>query len=280
MNENIHLHLENVTKIYRGGLSDGSADVKALDGVTLEVPHGQFLAVMGASGSGKSTLLHIAAGLTTPTAGNVTIGGTRISSLSDRRLTQFRRENIGIVFQAFNLIPTLTAEENILLPILAGGGAKSAKTADAMDEILTRLHLVERRRHYPDALSGGEQQRVAIARALFVDFLREDSRNSLFLADEPTGNLDTANSTEICELLRVLCGERHHTMLIVTHEPAVAQWADRIITLRDGKIISDELVKNRTTSVSYPDSASHPDSGTVSVSASVPNAQCVQNQEA
>ncbi len=242
--KNIHLTLEDVTKIYRGGSSDGSADVKALDAVSLEVPHGQFLAVMGASGSGKSTLLHAAAGLTTPTTGSASIGGTRISTLSDRALTRFRRENVGIVFQSFNLIPTLTAEENILLPILAGGGVKSSKTTEAMDKILSRLHLIERRRHYPDALSGGEQQRVAIARALFVDFLNEDSQNSLLLADEPTGNLDTTNSEEICELLRALCDERRHTMIVVTHERAVAQWADRIITLRDGKIISDELVSD------------------------------------
>lgn len=244
MSEQIHLLIENITKIYRGGSADGSADVKALNDVSLKVPQGQFLAVMGASGSGKSTLLHVAAGLTTPTSGRVQIGETLISTLSDRKLTLFRRQNVGIVFQAFNLIPTLTAEENILLPILAGGGVSahggSAKIASAMEQLLKRLHLLDRRSHYPDALSGGEQQRVAIARALFTDFLNENSQNTLLFADEPTGNLDTANSEVICQLLRELCTERHHTMVVVTHEPAVAKWADRVIVLKDGKILRDE----------------------------------------
>ncbi|MBO5436981.1 MAG: ABC transporter ATP-binding protein [Thermoguttaceae bacterium] len=241
MSENIHLHFENITKIYRGGSADGSADVKALDDVSLSVPHGQFLAVMGSSGSGKSTLLHVASGLTKASSGNVQIGETRLSSLSDRQLTHFRRQNIGIVFQAFNLIPTLTAEENILLPILAGGtpSCGKAKMAEAMDQILHRLQLTDRRKHYPDALSGGEQQRVAIARALFTDFLDENSRNSLLFADEPTGNLDTANSEIICRLLRELCDERKHTMVVVTHEPAMARWADRVIVLKDGRIFRD-----------------------------------------
>lgn len=242
MSETTHLFFENITKIYRGGNSDGSADVKALDNVSLEVPHGQFLAVMGASGSGKSTLLHVAAGLTKPSSGAVKINETALDRLSDKALTCFRRQNIGIVFQAFNLIPTLTAEENILLPILAGNTlrAQKANVAKAMDLLLERLRLTERRRHYPDALSGGEQQRVAIARALFTDFLNENSQNSLLLADEPTGNLDTANSEIICRLLRDLCDERRHTMLVVTHEPAIAQWADRVIFLKDGKICRDE----------------------------------------
>lgn len=245
-----HLKCENITKIYHGGSADGVADVHALNGVTLEIPHGQFVAVMGASGSGKSTLLHVAAGLTKPTSGTVKIGETVISSLSDRRLTLFRRQNTGIVFQAFNLIPTLTAEENILLPLLAGGTrgtggitGTSPRVASTMNEILDRLNLQNRRRHYPDALSGGEQQRVAIARALFTDFLTEDSQNSLLFADEPTGNLDTANSEIICRLLRELCTERHHTMLVVTHEPSVAQWADRVITLKDGKIFHDQTTE-------------------------------------
>ena len=241
MTENSHLLCENITKIYRGGSLDGSADVSALKGVTLEVPHGQFLAIMGASGSGKSTLLHIAAGLTKPTSGTVRINETQISSLGDRALTLFRRENVGVVFQAFNLIPTLTAEENILLPILAGGkSGGTEKMNAAMTQILTRLNLLERRRHYPDALSGGEQQRVAIARALFTDFLNEDSKASLLFADEPTGNLDSANSEVICRLLRELCDERKHTMVVVTHESSVAHWADRVITLQDGKILHDQ----------------------------------------
>lgn len=241
MSEKIHLHFKNISKIYRGGSQDGSADVRALDGVSLEVPYGQFLAVMGSSGSGKSTLLHVASGMTKPTSGTVSIGGTQISTLSDRKLTLFRRENVGIVFQAFNLIPTLTAEENILLPLLAGGASAygKARLSAAMEAILSRLQLSERRHHYPDALSGGEQQRVAIARALFTDFLNEDSRDTLLFADEPTGNLDTANGEIICRLLRELCDERHHTMVVVTHEPAIAKWADRVIVLKDGKISRD-----------------------------------------
>ncbi|MDO4570502.1 MAG: ABC transporter ATP-binding protein [Planctomycetia bacterium] len=241
--KNTHLFLDKVTRIYRSGKRNGAGDVKALDEITLRVPEGEFLAVMGASGSGKSTLLHVAAGLTSPTAGSVVVSGTHLEDLSDRQLTLFRRENIGIVFQAFNLVPTLTAEENILLPILAGGGKafreNRAKMASAMDKILERLNLTERRTHYPDALSGGEQQRIAIARALFIDFLTDDARKTLLLADEPTGNLDSTNSEIICRLLRELCDERKHTMIVVTHESAVAKWADRVVTLRDGKILSD-----------------------------------------
>ena len=241
--ENVHLYLDNVCKIYKGGRSDGTTDVKALDGVSLSIPHGQFVAIMGQSGSGKSTLLHVAAGLTKASSGVVKIGESNLETLSDRQLTLFRRENVGVVFQAFNLIPTLTAEENILLPILAGGNrtlkTTRAQQDEAMTRILERLQLTSRRAHYPDARSGGEQQRAAIARALFVDFLKDDSRDSLLLADEPTGNLDSANSEIICKLLRELCNERKHTMLVVTHEPSVAKWADRVVVLKDGQILRD-----------------------------------------
>ncbi len=231
-----HVILKDIKKLYKG---TGSADVMAVNGICLEIPHGQFLAIMGPSGSGKSTLLHIIGGLTTPTDGTVSIDGTLLNGMSDRKLTLFRRKNIGVVFQAFNLISTLTAEENIMLPVLAGYQDIGAdKLHKALDELLERLQLTNRRHHYPDALSGGEQQRVAIARALLLDFA-SDTHGSLLLADEPTGNLDSANGEIICNLLRQLCDERHHTMVVVTHEPSVAAWTDRIVTLKDGTILSD-----------------------------------------
>ena len=242
-----HVSVKELRKIYRGGLHDGSSDVAAVNGISLEIPKGQFLAIMGPSGSGKSTLLHLIGGLTTATEGSVCIDGTPLDGMSDRELTLFRRKNIGVVFQAFNLVSTLTAEENILLPVLAGFQGKELhhdKLEQALKSLLERLKLTDRRHHYPDALSGGEQQRVAIARALLIDFAT-DTHGSLLLADEPTGNLDSANGEVICSLLRSLCDERKHTMIVVTHESSVASWADRIVTLRDGKIVSDIANKSR-----------------------------------
>lgn len=233
-----HVVVGNLKKIYQ----DGSRKVAAVNGIDLIVPRGQFLAVMGASGSGKTTLLHLIAGLTSPTEGSVTVDGVRLDELSDRAQTLFRRRKIGVVFQSFNLIPTLTAEENILLPLLTDGKGSVKKYQSVLDELLKKLELTDRRSHYPDALSGGEQQRVAIARALLPDLAGENT-GSLLLADEPTGNLDSANSESICKLLRDLCTERHHTMIVVTHEDAVAQWADRVITLKDGIIASDETTE-------------------------------------
>jgi putative ABC transport system ATP-binding protein len=197
--------------------------------VSLEVGRGQFLAVMGASGSGKSTLLHLMAGLTQPNDGRIVIAGEDISVMNDRQLTLFRRRQIGLVFQSFNLIPTLTAEENILLPLMLDG--RNGDTGDAkVEKLLDQLGLRTRKGHRPDAMSGGEQQRVAIGRALVADA-------TVILADEPTGNLDSANSKSVCELLRDLSAIHNKTIVMVTHEPHVATFAQEVAVLRDGKIV-------------------------------------------
>ena len=212
-----------LTKIYQ----TGRHRVAALSNVTLHVTPGEFVTVMGASGSGKSTLLHLLAGLTEPTSGNVKISNVDLSGLSDTARTRFRLENIGIVFQTFNLIPTLTAEENILLPSLIAGD-KTMPPAQ-LDELLEFLDIKERRRHRPDSLSGGEQQRVAIGRALSMN-------PALIFADEPTGNLDSGNSKNLCQLLRNLCDQQGRTIVLVTHDQHVAEYGDRCILLQDGTI--------------------------------------------
>jgi putative ABC transport system ATP-binding protein len=219
------LCVENVEKQFR----QGDRSVAALSGVSLEVAQGQFLAIMGASGSGKSTLLHLMAGLTKADGGRVVINGTDLGALGDRALTLFRRRQIGLVFQSFNLIPTLTAEENVLLPLMLEGGNGQAGRA-RVDELLETLGLASRRGHRPDAMSGGEQQRVAIGRALVAD-------PAVILADEPTGNLDSANSRSVCELLRDLSQIHNKTIVMVTHEPTVAAYAQEVAVLRDGKLI-------------------------------------------
>jgi putative ABC transport system ATP-binding protein len=218
------LVVENVRKQFR----QGDRAVSALDGVSLEVPQGQFLAVMGASGSGKSTLLHLMAGLAKADGGRVLVNGTDLSGMKDRDLTLFRRRQIGLVFQSFNLIPTLTAEENIALPLMLEGrnGTGNAK----VNELLESLGLSKRRHHRPDAMSGGEQQRVAIGRALVSD-------PAVILADEPTGNLDSANSRSVCELLRDLSVIHNKTIVMVTHEPTVAAYAQEVAVLKDGKMV-------------------------------------------
>jgi putative ABC transport system ATP-binding protein len=205
--------IDNVTKRFR----QGDRAVVALRGISLEVPRGQFLAVMGASGSGKSTLLHLVGGLTRPDEGKVVIDGTDIAALNDRELTLFRRRNIGLVFQSFNLIPTLTAEENVSLPLMLDR-KNGQVTSDRIDDLLNQLGLTGRRHHRPDAMSGGEQQRVAIGRALVTD-------PAVILADEPTGNLDSVNSKAVCELLRDLSHVHGKTIVMVTHEPSVAAYA-------------------------------------------------------
>jgi putative ABC transport system ATP-binding protein len=225
------LVVEKATKKFR----QGEVTIEALKGVSLTINRGEFVAVMGASGSGKSTLLHVMAGLTKLDQGRILVDGQDLSAMSDRRLTYFRRRHIGLVFQAFNLISTLTAEDNILLPLLAAGRKDSGN--GQLDKLLTHLDLAQRRRHRPDALSGGEQQRVAIARALIAD-------PSIILADEPTGSLDSVSGQNICRLLRELCLEQNRTIVVVTHEPAVAIWAQRIVVLKDGQVITDFKTAN------------------------------------
>lgn len=219
------LLIDNVAKEYH----QGSRVVRALDGVSIEVSRGQFVAIMGASGSGKSTLLHLMAGLTQPESGTVTINGQALAGMSDSKLTRFRRDQIGLVFQSFNLIPTLTAEDNILLPVRL---ARSVSAADEarLEEIIRMLGLASRRHHKPDALSGGEQQRVAIGRALIND-------PAVILADEPTGNLDSVNSKSVCELLRDLCVIHGKTIVMVTHEASVAAYASDVVVIKDGKLV-------------------------------------------
>jgi putative ABC transport system ATP-binding protein len=208
---------------------EGATAVDALRGVDLDVRTGELVAVMGPSGSGKSTLMHILAGLDAPTTGTVTIGGTDITKLSDTKLTHLRRDHIGFVFQFFNLLPMLDAEENIVLP-LSIAGRKPEKAW--LEEMLQKMGLAGRRGHRPAELSGGEQQRVAIARALV-------SRPTILFADEPTGNLDSKTGGEILDLLRDLVGSYGQTTVIVTHEPRAASIADRILFLADGLIVKE-----------------------------------------
>ena len=219
------LIVEQVTKTFH----QGDRAVAALDGISLEVPRGQFLAVMGASGSGKSTLLHLMAGLAKAEGGRILVDGTDLAQLTDKKLTLFRRRHIGLVFQAFNLIPTLTAEENVALPLMLDGRPSDADRKK-VDDLMNALGIASRRGHRPDAMSGGEQQRVAIGRALVTD-------PAVILADEPTGNLDTANSQSVCHLLRDLSVVHGKTIVMVTHEPAVAAFASEVVVLKDGKLV-------------------------------------------
>jgi putative ABC transport system ATP-binding protein len=235
--EDILLRVENGSRIAveSVGLNkvygEGSTSVRALADVTLDFPEGEFAAIMGPSGSGKSTLLHILGALDRPTSGRVIVGGTELSGLSDRKLTLLRRERMGFVFQFFNLIPTLSAEENILLPALIAG-QRAGKYTQRLDELLDMVGLTGRRGHRPDELSGGEQQRVAIARALI--------RNpDMILADEPTGNLDSKTGAGVLELLRESAARYQQTILMVTHDPRAAATADRVVFLSDGRVVDE-----------------------------------------
>jgi putative ABC transport system ATP-binding protein len=216
-----------LSKVYGAG----ATAVRALDGASIEVARGEMVAIMGPSGSGKSTLLHLLGALETPTAGEVAVAGERYDGLDDAGLTRVRRDRIGFVFQFFNLLPSLTAEENVILPALIAGEGDEAARARARS-LLDRVGLTERVSHLPGELSGGEQQRVSIARAL----LREPE---LVLADEPTGNLDSRSSAEVLELLRGLSESEGQTLVMVTHDPGVAAIAARIVFLRDGRVAGE-----------------------------------------
>jgi putative ABC transport system ATP-binding protein len=215
----------DVTRRY----GSGDAAVDALRGVTLSVPTGQFVAVMGPSGSGKSTLLHVLAGLDRPTQGSVTVAGQEITTMGDKELTRLRRDHIGFVFQAYNLLPQLSAEENVLLPLdLAGRKADRA----FVDSVFARVGLSDRRKHKPSELSGGQQQRVAVARALVAE-------PDVLFADEPTGNLDSHASAEILRLMRESVDSCGQTTVMVTHDPHAASVADRVVVLADGERVAD-----------------------------------------
>jgi putative ABC transport system ATP-binding protein len=207
----------------------GDSAVHALRGVSLDLPAGQFTAVMGPSGSGKSTLMHLLAGLDTPSAGSVEVAGHDITRMKDRDLTRLRRKHIGFVFQSFNLLPTLSAEENVVLPVAIAGRKPPAAEIDAL---LERVGLTERRSHKPAQLSGGQQQRVAIARALIT-------RPTVLFADEPTGNLDSEAGAGILRLLRDAVDIDGQTTLMVTHDPRAAAIADRVLYLTDGRVVAD-----------------------------------------
>jgi putative ABC transport system ATP-binding protein len=209
----------------------GEHQVSALIGVDFQVTKGEFIAIMGPSGSGKSTLLHLLGGLDAPTDGSVVLAGESLAELSERQATLVRRHNVGFVFQFFNLLPTLSAEENILLPVIIDG-QNPRSYEEQLTSLLELVGLVDRRSHKPDQLSGGEQQRVAIARALIT-------QPAILLADEPTGNLDTKTGTAIMDLLRRSCDELNQTVIVVSHDPRASAYADRVIFLRDGDIVKE-----------------------------------------
>jgi putative ABC transport system ATP-binding protein len=219
------LEIKNLCKVY----GKGETEVKALDNVSFDVEQGEFVAIVGPSGSGKSTLLHILGGVDSPTSGVVNIAGTDISKLNETKLAIFRRRQIGLIYQFYNLIPILNVEENMTLPLLLDGKKPDKKL---LKDLLEKLGLTERLRHLPNQLSGGQQQRVSIGRALM-------NNPALLLADEPTGNLDSENSKEIVSLLRKFNKENNQTVIIITHDERIALSADRIITIKDGHITKD-----------------------------------------
>ncbi len=223
------LRVENLTKIY----GEGENAVRALDGVSFSVQKGEFVAGMGASGSGKSTLLHLLGGVDRPTAGKVYVGGVDVYAQKEEELAVFRRRKVGLIYQFYNLIPVLTVEENIALPVLMDGRKVNK---ERMENLLKILKMEKRRTHLPGQLSGGQQQRVSIGRALM-------NAPAVVLADEPTGNLDSENSRQIVELLKYSNRTYDQTMVVITHDEDIALQADRVIALADGRIVKDEVIR-------------------------------------
>ncbi len=223
MTDEIILKAENLVKTY----GSGDTAVNALNGVSLEVKKGEFVAVVGQSGSGKSTLLHLLGAMDYPTSGTLTVDGQDVFALKGEALAEYRRRKVGFVFQFFNLLPVMTAKENIMIPLSLDG-----KTADKdyLNELAQAMGIAERLDHYPHQLSGGQQQRVAIARAMIT-------RPSVILADEPTGNLDSASGKEILALLKSTVQKYEQTLILITHDNSIAAEADRIITIKDGKLV-------------------------------------------
>ena len=224
------VRIENLNKHY----GKGNTKVEALKDVNLTINQGEFIAVVGASGSGKSTLLHLLGGVDRPTSGKVYVDGVELYSLSERELAIFRRRKVGFIFQFYNLVPVLTAEENMSLPLLLDG---KKINKDHFNELINILGLGERLDHLPNQLSGGQQQKVSIGRALAY-------RPSIVLADEPTGNLDSRNSKEIIDLLKISVKKYNQTLILITHDLDIAAQADRVITIEDGLIVRDEVIGN------------------------------------
>ncbi len=227
------ISLQNVNRYYAAG----ERSVHALEGVSLQIARHEFVAIVGPSGCGKSTLLHLIAGLDRPTAGEILVDGLGLTTADDAALTNFRRRQLGLVFQFFNLLPTMNVRENVSLPLLLQGVSVGESMARA-DELLALVGLTNRAAHFVHQLSGGEQQRTAIARALI-------HRPSLLIADEPTGNLDTASAERVLKLLRQIADEQMATLILVTHSVEVAAAASRLIEMRDGKIVSDSGAQSK-----------------------------------
>ena len=223
------LRVENLTKVY----GEGSNQVKALDNVSFTVDKGEFVAVVGASGSGKSTLIHLIGGVVKRVGGKVIVGGTDVYAQKEEELAIFRRRQIGLIYQFYNLIPVLTVEENMTLPVLMDGRKVNE---ERLEELLDLLKLKKRRKHLPNQLSGGQQQRVSVGRALM-------NAPTLVLADAPAGNLDSENSKEIMKLLRYSNRTYDQTLIVITHDENIALQADRIISLEDGRIVRDEVIR-------------------------------------
>lgn len=229
MDREVVLKLKYIKKIYKAG----ELEVKALDNVNMEIEKGEFVAIIGESGSGKSTMLNLLGGLDTATFGDIYVNNKKISELDDNQLSTYRRDEVGFIFQYFNLIPYFNVIENIILPLRI---AKRKVNEEYLEKILKVLGLDKRQKHLPSELSGGQQQRVAIARALI-------NKPKIILADEPTGNLDIKNSKEVMKLLSELAKQFNQTIVMVTHDLSITNYAERVITMADGKIISNEVVE-------------------------------------